>query len=202
MIDLVIFDLDGVLVDACDIHKSSLNKALKKISNYEISDEDHINVYNGIPTKVKLKKLIELDKIKAKDIEKIEDLKQKYTIDCIKESCNNRIEKIELLSYLKNNSIKIACYTNSIKKTAELMLKKTGIYNFFDLIITNEDVDNPKPNPEGYNKILSILNIEKNKTIIIEDSENGYIAAISSGCNVIRVKNQDFVDINLFKDIL
>jgi HAD superfamily hydrolase (TIGR01509 family) len=82
------------------------------------------------------------------------------------------------------------------------MLKKTGIYDFFDLIITNEDVDSPKPNPDGYNKIISILNIEKNKTIIIEDSENGYIAAIASGCNVIRVKNQDFVNINLFKDIL
>ena len=55
-IKLVIFDLDGVLVDACEWHRAALNKALLEICDYEISQEDHYSVFNGIPTKVKHKK--------------------------------------------------------------------------------------------------------------------------------------------------
>ena len=60
---LVIFDLDGVLVDACEWHRIALNEALKKVCNYEISLEDHYSTFNGIPTRVKLEKLTEMGKI-------------------------------------------------------------------------------------------------------------------------------------------
>ena len=49
---LIIFDLDGVLVDACEWHRVALNKALKEVSNYEISLQDHYSTFNGIPTRV------------------------------------------------------------------------------------------------------------------------------------------------------
>ena len=57
---LVIFDLDGVLVDACDWHRIALNRALKQACDYEISPEDHYSTFNGIPTRVKLQKLTEM----------------------------------------------------------------------------------------------------------------------------------------------
>ena len=58
-IKLVIFDLDGVLVDACEWHRAALNEALYEVCNYKISMDDHHSVFNGIPTKVKLQKLTE-----------------------------------------------------------------------------------------------------------------------------------------------
>ncbi len=202
MYKLIIFDMDGVLVDACEWHRIALNEALKEVCNYEISLEDHYNFFNGIPTKVKLKKLNNLGIIKEEYFEKIENLKQEKTIKIIKKYAKQRQEKIDLLKYIKSKGVKTACYTNSIKMTAELMLKKTGVLNFLDLLITNQDVKNPKPDPEGYLLVLENLNISKTNTIIIEDSPKGVEAATLSGCRVLKVKNPEEVNIELIKDIL
>jgi beta-phosphoglucomutase len=202
VIKLVIFDLDGVLVDACEWHRVALNRALKEVCNYEISLEEHYKNYNGIPTKVKLNKLLENRLIKDSNFVLIEELKQRYTIELINETAKNRQEKIELLNLLKNKKIKIACYTNSIRQTAELMLSKTGILHFFDLILTNQDVEASKPNPQGYNKIIDLFNVNLNETIIVEDSPKGYEAAYLSGAKVFKVNNQEQVNINLFKGFI
>jgi hypothetical protein len=202
VIKLVIFDLDGVLVDACEWHRIALNRALKEVCNYEISLEEHYKDYNGIPTKIKLNKLFQKGLIKDGDFALIEELKQRYTIELINETAKNRQEKIELINLLKNKKIKIACYTNSIRQTAELMLSKTGILHFFDLILTNQDVEASKPNPQGYNKIIDLFNVSLNETIIVEDSPKGYEAAYLSGAKVFKVNDQEQVNINLFKGFI
>lgn len=201
-IKLVIFDMDGVLVDACEWHKISLNMALKKMYNYEISDKDHYEKYNGLPTKIKLSMLVDEGKIQNNNLEKIEELKQIYTIEAIKKYASLRQEKIELINFLKLNNIKVACYTNSIRMTAELMLEKTGILNHIDLLITNQDVKKPKPDPEGYNLILNSLKISNNETLIIEDSPKGIKAAELSKCSVVVVKNVDDVNVKLLQDLI
>lgn len=202
MLKAIFFDMDGVLVDACEWHRISLNYALKEISNYEISLEDHYTIYNGIPTKTKLKLLCDKNIINYKDIEKIENIKQEKTIEIINKFAVTRQEKIDLLKYIKDKNIIIACYTNSIRKTAELMLNKTGILNYFDLLITNQDVIKPKPDPEGYNLCITKFNLKPNNCIIIEDSPKGILAAEQTGCKVLKVKNPDEVNIQLLKGII
>ena len=199
-INLIIFDMDGVLVDACEWHRKALNDALKEICNYEISLDEHYREFNGIPTKIKLKKLLDKGIIQENLFQVIEDLKQEKTLKYIEKYAVKREEKISLMKFLKQKNIKIACYTNSIKKTSELMLQKTGIFNFLDILVTNQDVKNPKPNPEGYLMILKKLNMSNKNTIIIEDSPKGLEAALLSGCQVVKVNNPDEVDINLLKD--
>lgn len=201
-INLCIFDMDGVLVDACEWHRVALNEALKQVCNYEISLEQHYNEFNGLPTKVKLKKLVESGLISKNIINTIEDTKQEKTLEIIHRDCKVRQEKIELMKYLKQNNIKIACYTNSIRKTAELMLEKTGIKEYFDLILTNQDVIKPKPDPEGYIKIMKMFNISTEECIIVEDSPNGLKAAKASGAAVLEVKNQDCVTYELFRGLI
>lgn len=202
MINLVIFDMDGVLVDACEWHRVALNEALKQVCNYEISIEDHYREYNGLPTKTKLKKLSDLGILKEQSFALIEKLKQEKTIDIINVNALERKEKIDLMKYLKNKNIKIACYTNSIRMTAELMLKKTGVLDFLDLLVTNQDVSYSKPHPEGYTKCINYFNISKNYCIIVEDSPKGLEAAKLSGANVIQISTIEEVNINLFKDII
>jgi len=199
VIKLIIFDLDGVLVDACEWHRIALNKALKEVSDYEISLHDHCAEYNGIPTKVKLKKLYDKGIINKESFALIEELKQRYTVQLINDTANERAEKIQLLKYLKDKQIKVACYTNSIRQTAELMLYKTGILHLFDLVITNQDVENPKPDPEGYNKIMNSLQCLPKETIIVEDSPKGFEAAYYSGAKVFKVNDQEQVKIDLFR---
>lgn len=202
MIKLVIFDMDGVLVDACEWHRVALNEALKETCNYEISIEDHYNIFNGIPTKIKLKKLSEMGIVKEELFEKIENLKQEKTVEIINKLALKREEKIDLMKYLKSKKVKIACYTNSIRMTAELMLEKTGVLDYLDLLVTNQDVVNPKPNPEGYIFALHELKIAKDQAIIIEDSPKGLEAAKRSGVFYIQVKNPDDVNIHLLRDII
>lgn len=201
-IKLVVFDMDGVLVDACEWHRSALNEALKEICNYEISLDDHLKEYNGIPTKIKLKKLAAKNIIKEELFDTIENKKQEKTIEIINKNAFIRNEKIELMKFLKSKNINIACYTNSIRKTTELMLNKTGILKYFDLIITNQDVIKPKPDPEGYLLILKKLNIPFKNTIIVEDSPKGLEAANKTGCIILPVKNPDEVTINIFKELI
>ena len=202
MIKLIIFDLDGVLVDACEWHRQALNKALQEVCDYEISLEDHYETFNGIPTKIKLEILENMGIVLKKQYQKIYDLKQKYTIDMIRTKARPRIEKIKMIKKLKNDGYFVACYTNSIRQTAELMLEKTGIIDLFDKIITNQDVSKSKPNPEGYISLMRDFNVKAENTLIIEDSPKGFAAARASKAKVVRVDNPNAVDIDLFRGLI
>lgn len=202
MIKLVIFDLDGVLVDACEWHRVALNEALMDVCDYKISLEDHYSTFNGIPTKKKLAILQNSGIISESDIDSVYEKKQQKTIEVIERECKAREEKIEMLKFLKEKDLKVACYTNSIRETGSLMLKKTGIYNLFDLFYSNQDVSEPKPSPVGYIQIMNHFNIEKENTLIVEDSPKGFEAAYLSGAKVFRVVNQEHVNMKLFKEFI
>lgn len=175
-ISAVLFDLDGVLVNACDWHYEALNSALTFYKKNPINKHDHENIFNGLPTKVKLNML----GISLEEAIKINIKKQENTIDIIKTNAKIMPEKIKLLNFLKKNNIKIACVTNSIKETTETMLKTTGQFDFFDLIVTNENVIKNKPHPDCYNYAIKLLKANPLECICVEDSEKGIQAAISS----------------------
>lgn len=175
-VECVLFDLDGVLVNACDWHYDSLNRALDCHGLPLITIEDHVSKYNGLPTKVKLK-MLGLDECMIK---KINHSKQTYTLETIRKNGNVMPEKIELHKFLKNNSIKIGCVTNSIRETAVEMLKITGQYDYIDLLVSNEDVLKNKPHPECYNLAIQKLRVNPMATICVEDSSKGIEAAMKS----------------------
>tara|TARA_Y100000034_G_C6869703_1_gene396843 strand:- start:1105 stop:1713 length:609 start_codon:yes stop_codon:yes gene_type:complete len=200
MIKLVIFDLDGVLVHACEWHRVALNYALKTCQNYEISLKDHETTYNGLPTRTKLAILTEKGLIKSDSHQEIFEIKQKITIDIIKKQSKVRQEKVDLMNYLKNKGLLVACFTNSIRETAELMLETSGVASYLDLVLTNEDVECPKPDPEGYKKICEHFKVDPKEVFIVEDSDKGYASAVASGCHVLRVKDPEEVMIKLFKE--
>lgn len=199
---LVIFDLDGVLVDACDWHRDALNEALFEVSNTSINEKEHVSTFNGIPTRKKLEILIDQKRVKESDLERIYELKQEKTIQIIQKKAQKRKEKIELITELKRRGFVVACFTNSIRETANLMLSKTGVLDLFELVVTNQDVSSPKPSPEGYIKVMKYFEISKEETCIIEDSPKGIEAAEQSGAQVIVVKNPDDVNLSLIERII
>ncbi len=198
----VLFDLDGVLVDACDWHYEALNRALKEVAYYEISRQDHYEKYNGLPTLTKLSMLNDMGVITDEDVRKISDVKQEHTIKVIEELCKRDQSKIELMKALKDNDYEIAVVTNSIRMTATLMLANSGVLPFVDLLISNEDTDRNKPYPDPYIIAIHLLNSSHNKTIIVEDSPKGIKAAKDSGAHVLEVKDATEVNLELFKDFI
>tara|TARA_R110000824_G_scaffold140927_1_gene307258 strand:- start:4706 stop:5347 length:642 start_codon:yes stop_codon:yes gene_type:complete len=202
MLELVIFDLDGVLVDACEWHRVALNEALQEVCQYEISLEDHYEIFNGTPTKVKLNKLTEMNVLSESQHAAVYDLKQTKTIKIINDKTPIRQEKIELLEWFCNMGLPVACFTNSIRETALLMLEKTGIIEYFDYILANEDVTRAKPHPEGYLHVLEHFDVSNQNVLIVEDSPKGLEAAYASGCKVLKVENPDDVTITNLKEFI
>lgn len=170
---LVMFDLDGVLVDACEWHYESLNAALKEFDLNEISREDHLSTFNGLPTKVKLSML----GIDEETASKINRMKQDKTLEIIRSTAKPDAEKILMLSQLKREGIKVACVTNSIRKTAVAMLEATGQMPFIDLLVSNEDVQRNKPFPDCYDLAMEKLGVEPHRSLCVEDSPKGFEAA-------------------------
>lgn len=202
MIKLIIFDLDGVLVDACEWHRLALNKALLKICNYEITLGDHYSIFNGLPTKVKLNMLVDKGIITPEKIDLVNEEKQRITEDIINSTAKPREEKTKLLKLLKDKSKIVCCYTNSIRSTANLILDKMHISEYFDKVVSNQDVIKSKPNPEGYIFLMNFYNIKPHDTIIVEDSPKGFEAAYLSGAKVFKVNNPDQVNTDLFEGFI
>lgn len=190
MAKIIIFDLDGVLIDSKDIHYNALNKALCDIdAKYKISFEDHIKIYNGLPTKEKLKILSEKTNLDKSTFDIINKNKQTYTFDMLNDVSED-IELIDLFKLIKNNNIKICVASNSIRKTVELILTKLNIIDLVDYIVSNEDVKNPKPFPEMYWKCMSEFNAIPKDVVIFEDSIIGKIAVLDSGASLVEIKDR------------
>lgn len=197
----ILFDLDGVLVDACEWHYIALNQALKSIGINPISIDDHVKTYNGLPTSVKLEML----GLREEEKKLVWELKQKYTLESIRKNSKIQNEKIKLFTELKKMGIKIVCVTNSIRETAIEMLTQTGQINYFDLIITNEDVIKNKPNPDCYNLAVKKLNLKPSEFIIVEDSPKGIEAAKSSmipNSNIWAVKSSKEVTLKNYRKFI
>ena len=193
MIKLVIFDLDGVLVEAKNIHYNALNKALGE--KYAISWDEHLSTYDGLKTNQKLEMLTNNKNLSIKLHSQIWEDKQKYTLEELRALEPNQTLK-SLMFTLSENGYKIAVCSNSIRKTVLTVLSKLGIMEFMDLIISNEDVKNSKPHPEMYWKAISMMSCLPEETLIVEDSPYGLLAAARSKSHILRVKNPSEVTIN------
>ena len=197
MNNLIIFDLDGVLVDAKRIHFESLNEAICLVDpKFKISESEHLSIFDGLKTKDKLKILSEKKNLPEAFHKQIWENKQSITLQKISRLKRDQ-NLIHVLSSLSELGYKIACCSNSIRKSVNAMLANIGVIEYFDLILSNDDVANSKPHPEIYWKAMSSLNFLPEQTLIVEDSPIGLLAAERSNCHILRVKNPN--DINLDK---
>lgn len=202
-LELVIFDLDGTLIDSNGIN-NNLDIALVRSLGESKSSEEI---------------LIERDNvIKKQNVGDIylnycEYLKTKYNSNLSKEEIlqyrRNLSKKISknikykpdadiMIKYLKSENIKIALATVSRRETIDIyineneyMKNKCNLQEYFDCIITKDDVTFKKPNPEVYNKIIEKFKInDLSKCIVIEDSLPGVLAAKNANLNVIAIYDE------------
>ena len=196
---LVIFDLDGVLVEAKNIHFDALNAALG--DDYAISWKEHLSTYDGLKTFQKLDMLSEQKGLPTEIHKQIWESKQKLTLQKLKELKPNQNLQ-QLMNALVDEGYKISVCSNSIRKTVLTVLSKLGLMEYMDYIISNEDVQNSKPHPEMYWRAISKMGCLPEETLIVEDSPYGLLAASRSKAHVLRVKNPTEVTYtNIFKKL-
>ena len=195
----IIFDMDGVLIDAREWHYEALNAALEPFG-YAIPIMEHENRFDGLPTTKKLEILSREQSLPVALHEIISRTKQDRTLRIAAAKCFPNPSHLVLLSRLKSCGIPMSVYTNSIRQTSSFMLTHANIIGEFDFVLTNEDVVSPKPSPEGYLKLANMMNLEPSKILVVEDGDYGVEAATKAGCGILRINSPKELCVELIAD--
>ena len=195
MTKLVIFDLDGVLIDSKDYHYDALNEALGE--EYAISREEHVSTYDGLPTTAKLELLSKNKGLPADRYEEIWKAKQENTLHIFKTKVDKDYELMGYFQQLVEEGYKVAVASNSIRNTVKIILLRLGLLEFVDIYVSNEDVVRNKPFPSMYWKCMMALGALPDDTVILEDSHIGRQGALDSKCHLVPIENRS--DLNQAK---
>lgn len=192
MIKLVIFDVDGTLVDSETVYVKAALKNLE-VNHYNIPMSAIMGIIGQ--NRVAGRKLIEstqddsfnYDKY-IKDFEKIRNQ--------ILENEPYKLKKgaLNILNYCKKHNIKMAIATSTARDKQTKVLTELGIIDYFDYMVFGDEINNSKPAPDIYLKVYEYYNIDKDEMIIYEDSNNGILSGYNAGIKVVYIK--DIVDVN------
>lgn len=203
MIKAIIFDLDGVLVDARELHYIALNKALEVVDKkFMISRDEHLSTFDGLPTSRKLEYLTQKKGLDKNTYDRIWKSKQTITHEIINKEFTYDERMRGILRRLCQDGYKIVVCSNSIRDTTKMMLLRKGLMEFVEFFISNQDVLRPKPNPEIYLNAMIKLGIGPRQCVIVEDSHVGRQAAFEAGAHVCPVENPDAVTYEKIKDCI
>lgn len=201
-IKAIIFDMDGVLIDAKDWHFEALNKALG-LFGMEISRYDHLVSYDGLPTRKKLEMLSAERGLPTQLHDFINDMKQLFTMELVHAECKPRFHHEYALSRLKQEGYRLAVASNSIRNTVEVMMEKSSLIGYLEFFLSNQDVVVGKPDPEIYTNAIKKLGLTPGDCLIVEDNENGKKAARDSGAWLMEVNEVDEVNYpNIIRSIM
>lgn len=186
----VIFDLDGVLIDSKEIHFDALNLALKSINEkYVISRREQADIFEGMTTRSKLDILSHTKGLPRELHNYVWNLKQQYSAAMFKDLPRDE-DLVNIFKSISEQNIAIGVASNSIRETLTTCLQALGVWEYVDVSLSNEDVSNPKPNPEIYNKCMLMLGSIPTTTIVFEDSVIGRQAAEQSGAFLVEVERR------------
>jgi len=192
-IKAIIFDMDGVLINAKDWHYEALNRALD-LFGMEISRYDHLVSYDGLPTRKKLQ-MLSLERGLPEALhEFINEMKQVYTMEIVFGKCKPVFSHQYALSRLKADGFQLGLCSNSIRQSVEMMLIKADLLQYLDFTLSNEDVENPKPSHEIYTKAINKLKLRPEECLVVEDNPNGIKAAEDAGAHLLCVS--DVTEVN------
>ncbi|MBN2809615.1 MAG: HAD family phosphatase [Deltaproteobacteria bacterium] len=186
-IKAVIFDMDGVLIDAKDWHYEALNRALS-LFGYEISRYEHLVTYDGLPTSRKLE-MLSLERGLPRALHRfLNELKQVYTMEIVHAKCKPTFLHEFALSRLKADGYKLAVASNAVRNSVVTMMDKANLTNYLEIMLSNQDVGKSKPDPEIYTTAIARLGMTPRECLVIEDNENGIAAARAAGAHLMVVQ--------------
>ncbi len=175
----IIFDIDGTLTSTNQLIFDSFNYISKKYLHKTFTNEELINLFG--PTEEVI-----IEKMFSKNVEEIKkDYYNYYEENHHKAELYPGIK--ELLQFLKSRNILLGIFTGKGKQAATITLKKLSIYDYFDIIITGDDVKEHKPSAEGIIKFLNQFNLSKEKVLMIGDAPADVKAAKDAGIKIASV---------------
>lgn len=188
----VIFDLDGTLVQ----FKIDYVKAKGEVYNYFRSLDIPEHLFSGKPIFTGLINIINFLKnkhVSNKDIQKIKEkvnsIVCKYELDAAKKTVLIPYAR-EILKYIKSKGLKLGLFTVNHRKVVEYILSKMKIKDFFDAIVTRDDVKEPKPSSEHLLAVLNRLHLKPYEVIVVGDHPIDFEAASKMGAITVGFESR------------
>ncbi|MEO8153070.1 MAG: HAD family phosphatase [Rhizobacter sp.] len=186
MIEAIVFDMDGVLVDARDWHYQALNRALETVGHH-IERHDHLVRFDGLPTATKLD-MLSADRGLPRDLHAfICERKQAYTMEILLARCAPGFGHEDALSRLRAMNYKLAVATNSTRQTLDVVMQMTRLGIYMQAMVSASEVTSPKPDPEIYLAAFAKLGVAPQACLVVEDNDKGVRAARAARAHVLQV---------------
>lgn len=180
---LAIFDLDGTLFDTSLVNFYAYREALAP-EGVNLEKEYFAKYCNGYYYRDFVPKLT--GEFNDEQLERVHINKKKAYINHVDKAKQN-IHLIRYAKLIKRTGYKTAIVTTASRQNTDDILNAFNIKDIFDLILTQEDVVNKKPDPEGFFKAMEFFNADPEDTVIFEDSNAGIKAAMATGATVLSV---------------
>lgn len=200
--NLVCFDLDGVLVDSADWHYESFNAAMVEVVGVPLSREEHETTFNGLNTLKKIELLIQQGRLPAGATDRLVKSKAQSFSDIIKTKLKPCPQKIALVEEVKRQFLHVAVVSNCNRLNTNLLLEGLDLLDRVHYTVSSSDVVAGKPSPEGYYKAMLAIGSNPSNTLIVEDSAIGVAAAKASGAAYVVVRNPSEVTMELLSPYL
>lgn len=192
MIKLVIFDVDGTLVDSEVVFVKAVIKNME-VNGYNIPMSAIMGIIGQ--NRVAGQKLIESTQDDSFDYDKyIKDYEKIRSEILEKEPLKLKKGALNILNYCKEHGIRMAIATSTYREKQVKVLTNLGIIDYFDYMVFGDEIKNSKPAPDIYLKVYEHYNLDKDEMIIYEDSNNGILSGYDAGIKVVYIK--DIVDVN------
>lgn len=187
MLNTVIFDMDGVLLDSEAIYLESLRQCLLSVTGRDLPIPKLSQVIGMSMTDITEKLIQEYDIHMS--VRALIELQNEYFDRVMADTELKEIDGLtDFLQYLKERGYKIGLASSSELAWIKEVLYNLGVTEYFDLLVSGEAFEHSKPDPEIYNYAVDHLKAKKYETIVIEDSRNGVMAAKNAGLKVVAFK--------------
>lgn len=178
----ILFDFDGTLADTLPVCFSSFEGVFRDFDNREVTREEIKSMFGPSETGIIRENLKSQNAEKA--IERYYQIYQERHKDLVE----SNDEMTSLIKQLKNDGYKLGIVTGKARRSLDISLECLELSNHFDVIITGDDVEKPKPHPEGIFKAIDYLKLEKSEVIFLGDSDADISAGKQAGVYTIGVQ--------------
>ena len=184
MLELVAFDVDGLMIDTESVWKNAFDKAGDKYGIPNLGD----TLFPSLIGKRLEDEQELLDRLLPSDIQNqlINEWRQ-IGLGSLEREVPVKPGLYEMLDYLEQHHIKMAVATTTRRELTEQRLKKIGVYDRFEYVLCGDEVTKRKPDPEIYLSVLHKMNTKAENAIVLEDSSVGVEAAYRAGIDCIQV---------------